>query len=397
MYNMRIIFRPMRHLSMLRIIVMLGCLFSVITVHAGNVSQTCQERHCVAIVDAGSTGSRLHIYAYDLDEKKAPIQIEQLWSKKIKPGLATIEPKQENIEAYVDELFAQAPEQNLPVYFYATGGMRLVSKPKQALYYQLIQQWFTMHPQWTLIDAKTITGQFEGALGWLAVNYNLGSLQDTDKPLVSVMDMGGASVQIALPVLHSNEISERDLMQMNIYGRHIELFVHSFLGLGQTEVSHQYFNSAPCFSNDYPLPNETRGQGDAITCQRDISYLINQVHQVNSLIAPVIAANPVSSWYAMSGLSTLVKNKLFNFSDNQFTNQALLQQADSELCQPSWNTLSNLYPDNDYTYINCLTSSYYYGLMVNGYGISPEQDIHYLPGDDEPDWTVGAVLYQTHA
>ena len=199
----------------------------------------CHEHHCLAIVDAGSTGSRLHIYAYDLDEHSTPIKIEQVWSNKIKPGFATIEPSSTVINAYLNNLFAEAPEQNLPVYFYATAGMRLVSAPKQQVYYEALNQWFVTHAKFNLITARTITGREEGVLGWLAVNYKLGSLQSNNKPLVGVMDMGGASVQVTFPAGHADVIDSSDLVPVDIYNRHLTLFVHSFLGLGQTEMSHQ--------------------------------------------------------------------------------------------------------------------------------------------------------------
>ena len=111
-----------------------ACLFLIasllaFTINAANAN--CQQQHCVAIVDAGSTGSRLHIYAYDLDKTNTAINIKELWSKKIKPGLATVDANQATLDAYLTTLFSSAPEANLPVYFYATAGMRLLPQPKQ--------------------------------------------------------------------------------------------------------------------------------------------------------------------------------------------------------------------------------------------------------------------------
>lgn len=368
------------------------CLYSSL-VNAGIL--TCQHRHCVAIVDAGSTGSRLHVYAYDVDKKQFPLNIDEIWLNRVSPGLASVELK--NLDTYLTTLFANAPQENIPVYFYATAGMRLVSSPKQQLYYQLLQNWFSTQASWILQDAKTITGKQEGIFGWLAVNYKLDTLQSSDKPMVGMMDMGGASVQIAVPAENTQGLESNDLVQLNTYGRHVTLFVHSFLGLGQTEVSHHYLNAPHCFPYDYILPNESIGQGDAQACQQDISSLINSVHHVERVVSPVLTANKKISWYAVSGLSTLVKNKLFHFNNNQFTSQEMLRQADNQFCHQSWPTLDKLPGQNDYTFINCLTASYYYGLLVNGYGIQPGEAVHFMPDEEEPDWTLGAVLQQHHA
>ncbi len=376
---------------MFRVVFVLFCLFTS-AVYAEPVSSVCQQRHCLGVVDAGSTGSRLHIYAYDLDDKKAPVNISQIWINKTTPGFANIEPNQETMDAYLKNLFANAPEENLPVYFYATAGMRLISKPKQLQRYKALEQWFSTRKQWTLLEAKTISGKQEGVFGWLAVNYQSGALQSADKPLASVMDMGGASVQVVIPVKNTDAADPDDLVQLDTYNRPITLFVHSFLGLGQTEVSHQFLNNAHCFSYDYPLPNESTGQGDAYSCQQDISKMIQSVHDVNHIVGPILANNPGTPWHAVSGLSSLVKNKPFNFVNNQFSSQDMLEQADNELCRQSWNTLQSKYSDNDYTFISCLTAAYYHALIVDGYGLLPTQPINFVADAEEPDWTLGAVL-----
>lgn len=363
--------------------------FFITFIHA---SVLCQTHHCVAIVDAGSTGSRLHIYAYDLDAHHYPTNITPIWSKKVKPGFATIESSNATVDTYLANLFDGAPEQNIPVYFYATAGMRLVSAPKQQLYYDAVNHWFATHTQFNLVIAKTITGREEGILGWLAVNYTIGALQSADKPLAGVMDMGGASVQVTFPAPALEHSQSKDVMYVDIYDRHITLFTHSFLGLGQTQMSNQYLNDAACFSNGYRLPNGEDGVGDAVRCQGHVSKLVNEVHQVNEIVYPTLVNSNVSTWYVISGLSTLVKNEPFNFPDEQFTSQTLLTTADNQLCQPLWQTLLEQYPMNEYIYSNCLTASYYYALLVNGYGLAANQPIHYLPDSKDVDWTVGVLL-----
>ncbi len=379
---------------MIHILFLVMCLFSSVT-HAEVENNRCQNRHCVAIVDAGSTGSRLHIYAYDLDSQERPIAIEQLWSKKVKPGLASIEPNQAAIDAYMNNLFDQAPEQNIPLYLYATAGMRLLSESKQHVYYNLLNHWVETQTQWTLMDVKTISGSQEGVFGWLAVNYKLGALQSANQPLAAVMDMGGASVQVSIPVEHSDLIDAHNRVEVNAYDKHVTLFVHSFLGLGQTELSHQYLNDKYCFPVGYPLPDDASGEGQASICQQDISRLINLVHHVDNIVKPVVANNPATPWYAISGVSMLVQSQPFYFKNDQFTSQDILNQADQGLCQQSWQTLNARFFGNDSTYMSCLSASYYYALMVNGYGLQPTQAIHYMASQDEPDWTLGVVIEQS--
>ncbi len=375
-------------------IVVLICWSVVFNVEAA--STTCEQQSCVAVVDAGSTGSRLHIYSYDLDSNNNPILIHEQWSKKIKPGFATLDPTQQKIGVYLNDLFDTAPVQNMPVYFYATAGMRLLPDTKQRSYYQALEQWFSSQKQWQLMESKTITGGEEGVYGWLAVNYQLGNLSSSNAPLVNVMDMGGASVQVTLPVQDVEKIDSKDLFQVDVYGRHLVLFARSFLGLGQTLLSQQFINSENCFSNGYPLPSGGAGQGDALSCQQDISKFINQTHHVDSAVKPVIARNANNTWYAMGGVASLLDSPPVFFGSRQFTNQALLEKANTEACQRSWQDLLAENQNNDYLYGTCLFSSYYYALMVDGYGLQPEEPVNFIAAGQGLDWSLGVVLHQQH-
>ncbi|WP_115705090.1 multidrug DMT transporter permease [Legionella sainthelensi] len=366
-------------------------LFAVIDVYAEPAS--CTEHQCIAVVDAGSTGSRAHIFAYDLDETNTPSQIHEIWSKKIKPGLATIEANQNTIDAYLTILFSGAPNQNIPVYFYATGGMRLIPQTKQKLYYKEIQSWFNQHSIWQLIEAKTITGNDEALYDWLAVNYHIGTLKSPSVEPIGVMDIGGASVQVAFPIQKNTETNKNSLVELDLYGKHINLFVHSFLGLGQNEVTHQLLDTNACFAEGYPLPGGNLGQGDALVCQQEASSLINRVHKVQSEVQPTLTANHVNMWYAIGGLANLVESDPFQFQNNQITNQDLLQQANALICHQQWDGLSTQFPDNEYIESFCLLPAFYHALMVDGYGISANQSVNYIPSTINLDWTLGVVLH----
>lgn len=356
----------------------------------------CVQHHCVAIVDAGSSGSRLHIYTYDEDAKHAPIHITEQWSKKIRPGFALVEARSNEVANYLNQLFSNAPVNNLPVYFYATGGMRMLPQPKQQQLYGLLNNWFSNQTQWRLIKAKTITGTEEGLYGWAAVNYQLGRLNDTQKDLVGIMDMGGASVQIAFPLPESLPINTSDVISFEQYGRRFNIFVHSFLGLGQAEVEHQFLDAPQCFANNYPMPDGTFAAGNGNQCKDEVADLINAVHGVHKTISPFLQQTPSLQWYALGGLVYTARSTPFNFQEGQFTSTDLLEKGE-QVCQKPWSDLTSQYPNEEYLYGYCLFSAYYYALMVNGYGIDAQQNLNYLTGNAEGDWTLGAVLLQNQA
>ncbi|MFI4963203.1 MAG: multidrug DMT transporter permease [Legionellales bacterium] len=381
---------------MLRYLLVFFTCISLISpnVHANSTTASCEGHQCIAVVDAGSTGSRLHIFSYDTDASNSPININEVWNKKIKPGLASIDANKNTIDAYMTALLADAPVKEIPLYFYATAGMRLLSAQKQQTYYQEIKAWFSAQSQWKLIQAKTITGNDEALYDWLSVNYQLGTFNSNTDRTIGVMDMGGASVQIVFPIKNTQQIQTNPQVEVDLYGKHYSLSVHSFLGLGQTEMSHQFLDSISCYSNNYPLPDGDSGHGNIQTCETEVSALMNAVHGVNNTMQPLLADNPVNSWYVIGGLSSLASTKPIQFDNNQLTLHQLVDQADSKLCQQPWDVLNTQYPNDEYIYQNCLSSAYYYALVVDGYGIDANQVINFLPPEQNIDWTKGVVLHK---
>ena len=377
---------------MARFLIFISCFFLLANnIFATNTS--CTEHQCIAVIDAGSTGSRLHIFSYDLDETNTPAHIVELWSKKNKPGFASLEANQDSIDAYLTILFSGAPIQHIPVYFYATAGMRLLPQAKQKIYYQNLKNWFNQHEEWLLIDSKTITGDNEALYDWLAVNYHLGTIQSTLNQFVGVMDIGGASVQIAFPIQKDPNLNQRSQVELDLYGQHINLFIHSFLGLGQNEMNHQLLDSTSCFPNNYPLPDGEMGQGNAQGCAKEIAFLINGIHKTNSVVQPALIKNQINSWYAIGGIAKLAESQPFQFPNNQLTTHDFLDQANNLACQQSWEELSSQFPDNESVDAYCLLPAFYYALIVDGYGFSPNQIVNYVPSAQNLDWTLGVVLH----
>ena len=356
----------------------------------------CERHYCAAVVDAGSSGSRIHWYRYDLDSQHNPIHIHEAYSKKIKPGLASIAQDSATIAGYMDELMHDFSKPNVPVYLYATAGMRLLPEAEQAHYYTEIKQWFATHPQWSLRDARTISGMEEGVYGWLSLNYHLQTLQDKSQPLVGLVEVGGASAQIAFPVRDTNGIDPQDYVNLTIYGRHIHLFSHSFLGLGINELFDHSQQYPVCFPNGYPLQNGTAGLGDAEQCHTEIGAVLQQDFHVDAVTDTALHRSTAPVWYTVSAVSALAVNPPFEFTDQEFTGPALLKQANQAYCQQSYSNLVAQYPNNDYIQKNCLLASYFSGLLVHGLGFEPDQAIHFAP-DYDGSWTLGVVLNPIHS
>jgi hypothetical protein len=360
-----------------------------------SASVVCPNHRCIAVVDAGNAASKLQIYSYDLDPSNTPIKIKKVLSKKIEPGFASINLNQRAINQYLSLLFSDVSDLNIPVYFYATSGMRKLSFSRQQTYYAKLNQWFTMQSQWKLVVAKTLKSQEEALYGWLAVNYERGALTSPSRSLVGVVDTGSGSVQIAFPVKNLQNINPNDIINLDLYGRHVSLFTHGFLGLGQDEIRPQYLDNGSCFPKHYPLPNGFSAAGDFSACEKLMKPLINDIHQVDTTVKSVIQSNPGQTWYIIGGLSAMLQEKPFTFGHQVFTNQEVALKANRQICQQDWSILGTIYPENKYIFAACLNASYFYSLFVEGFGIDKNQPIHYLSNKiSTNNWSLGVVLCQ---
>lgn len=366
-------------LIIIRLLMMLGMVFGCNILYASELG--CSDNSCVIVIDAGSTGSRLHLYQQRQDN------ISEIYSHKVKPGIASLAGDKAAICAYLTNLFSGLDSSaHLPVYFNATAGMRLLSSTQQQTIYAAVSQWMQSQP-YQLVEAKTITGKQEGVNAWLAVNY----FRQANEP-VGVMDMGGASVQIVFPLNSINQVKAENIAQVNFNGKAVTLFSHSFLGMGQTEMTHQFLNNPECYSQGYQLPNGQSGLGDEPGCQKKLMPMITRVHRIPRQVKKTLAANMPTHWIALGGVTYLAHSPLLNLADDSFSVAELIQQGQSKLCSVNWQQLKQSQFYDDYLYADCFNSAYYSALINQGYGISAATRIETLPEDAISDWTLGVAI-----
>jgi len=179
----------------------------------------------VAVFDAGSSGTRVHIYrplapAVSLSvAATVPEFAPNPSSKKVKPGLSSFAGKEEQVAAYMEPLSGfinehikqygmESPSGASPspasclVIFGATAGLRSVPNAAPKLL-EAAKSTISAAVPCTIGSFRVISGEEEGGYGWLSV-------QSLSKRLVGqtnaadgywgVLEMGGASMQVTLPL-----------------------------------------------------------------------------------------------------------------------------------------------------------------------------------------------------
>ena len=247
----------------------------------------------VVVIDAGSTGTRMHTYCFS--ETQLCQDAKHLRNSENKPGLASCSDA-ECLSALLSPLLEDAAQKvpaqfraSTPLAIRATAGFRLLGRQRAEV---LLKKIRVIVMQYGFKDAgvEVMTGDDEGLLQWIAVNSLLGTLNSNESTVV-VMDLGGASTQIAYAVRDDIETTARQqafirLLPLPGVGRMVKVYVHSFLGYGVVAARKKILQEAnisgveqnPCLPStelpaDQGAPLEL-GLGGAQPCVQLISTLL---------------------------------------------------------------------------------------------------------------------------
>jgi hypothetical protein len=199
-----------------------------------------------AIVDAGSSGSRIHLYevtpASPVATVKTLMQNEDVprglsWytgtngpgSEPANAGPQGVGPLLDALDAFLAA--SGIAKSSVPVDVMATAGMRLVDAASSASIYASVRDAITASGH-AARRVETISGQSEGVYAWADLNYLRGNFA-AGGPTEGVVEVGGASAQLAFVTTDATHPRAR---QVTVGATTYPVFSMSWLGLGQNQA-----------------------------------------------------------------------------------------------------------------------------------------------------------------
>ncbi|XP_069545579.1 ectonucleoside triphosphate diphosphohydrolase 7-like [Brachyistius frenatus] len=441
------------------------------------------------VVDCGSSGSRVFVYYWPphngnphtlLDIRQMRDRDRKPVVKKIKPGISTLANTPTHASGYLQPLLsfaaAHVPKnkhKETPLYILCTAGMRLLPESQQAA---ILEDLVTDVPVdfdflFSRSHAEVISGKQEGVYAWIGINFVLGRFDHADEedatvevttgsqnqqPIsrrrtVGIMDMGGASLQIAYEVPgaitfnspQEEEAGKSVLAEFNLgcdveHTQHVyRVYVTTFLGFGgnmarqryedqlvnNTHGKNRFLTSQTGLGEDKPyldpcLPvglsdtavrgNHTtylRGQGDWTRCQEAVRPFLGLHNGTMSpggvYQAPINFSN--SEFYGFSEFYYCMEDVLRiggPYSSEKYS------QAAKDYCSTKWSTLKQRLDNQlfsqqaDITRLKyqCFKSAWMYEVLHSGFRFPPDYPslkTAQLVYDKEVQWTLGAILFKT--
>lgn len=207
-----------------------------------------QESLFSIVIDAGSTGSRVHVFRFDgVSGRLLDVGGEAEVYRSTKPGLSACSRNRtclpELLQPLLDAAAAAVPAEqqpSTPIAVRATAGLRMLPGDQAD---QLLEETRKFVEGYNFLDAgvEVMSGDDEGKFQWIAVNSLLGALAPGGTPVV-VIDLGGGSVQIAYAVgsaaveAMEGERREAYIRELDLPGQAAEaaasVYQHSYLGYG---------------------------------------------------------------------------------------------------------------------------------------------------------------------
>ena len=261
------------------------------------------------VIDAGSTGTRIHIYSLVYCDGSKVVSLQNEIFHEIPKPLAafTSHPQKISDELLLPllslakrhvppELYAETP-----LTLKATAGLRLLPGKDSSTLLTMIKIYFKQEQPFLYYDSfkntewvSIISGKEEGVWAWMTINFllnKIGFLSHLNDPdmkdgfapsenalastvhTAAIMDLGGASTQLVFEVDHADQLyfshqtnltcslqNEREncenlkamLVPLEFGGKMYHLYQHSFLGFGLMEARKKIKASALLFSRNEP-------------------------------------------------------------------------------------------------------------------------------------------------
>ncbi|XP_055758101.1 ectonucleoside triphosphate diphosphohydrolase 6-like isoform X3 [Salvelinus fontinalis] len=192
--------------------------------------------------DAGSTGTRIHVFKFQLEDNEAPKLAHETF-RAIKPGLSAYADNPEKCKEGILELLEVAQDSipssvwsSTPLVLKATAGLRLLPGEKATHLLDRVREVFVESPFLSRGDSVSIMdGADEGISAWITVNFLIGGLHRSDTPTVGMLDLGGGSTQITFSPQDEKTIQTSPIDYMTsfqMFNSTHTLYSHSYLGLG---------------------------------------------------------------------------------------------------------------------------------------------------------------------
>ena len=190
--------------------------------------------------DAGSTGSRIHVYKFHADSSGS-LKLDDELFEQVKPGLSSypddIPGATASIKGLVDKALAYIPadkHSSTPLALKASAGLRILGEEKSVPILNGVKDLLNNQPFQQLWNPEIMDGTKEAVYSWVTLNYLADSFNkhgSSAKDTFGTLDLGGGSTQIAFAptdVTTKTNSAPENILKEKAFGKEWEVYIHSY-------------------------------------------------------------------------------------------------------------------------------------------------------------------------
>uniref|UniRef100_A0A803VZ38 Ectonucleoside triphosphate diphosphohydrolase 8 n=1 Tax=Ficedula albicollis TaxID=59894 RepID=A0A803VZ38_FICAL len=408
------------------------------------------------VFDAGSSHTSLFVYEWDSDKENNTGVVSQTLSCDVQgqgiSSYANNPPEAGNsLRECLDKALQVVPaekQRDVPAYLGATAGMRLLREQNSSATEQVLAEVAKTMQEYPVAfkGARILTGEEEGAYGWITINYLLDSftkyspkahtwLRPEAANIFGALDLGGASTQITF-MPEGSMLSQNEASEFTLYGYRYNIYTHSYLCYGQNEMlkrlakelieessssprvqhpcyprgyserlSPSWLRGSPCTAGGRPALGRSsvtlEGSGNASACLAALRKLFNfsACGQSRDCGLDGVQQPPLRGRFV--AFSAFYYNfKFLNLTEGQPL--AVVREAIEGLCTRSWEDLSSSYPKENPKRLPkyCANANYILTLLLDAYKFNESSWNNIIfqgkAGSADVGWTLGYMLNLTN-
>lgn len=393
----------------------MGALALALAGLSGCASATNSDVSYLGVIDAGSSGSRIHLYSIaghtvsevDLASSEIDTPLASFAAEPSQAGPAGIDPLLTDLDTFLND--TKVPASDITVSVMATAGMRKVAPDAATAIYASASSAIT-EAGFTLGTAETITGDQEALYTWTDANDLSGSWTSAAAHPVGIVEVGGASAQVAFAVSNATQAAELGASRVQLNGVNYNVFTHSYLGLGQNDARSSMLEAADARTACYPNGTDatvsfaasktvsipaTTAQFDFAECDRLYQDVITQT----------ATAFPLGQLAGISGFDQTdflgLRSIAFAASDFNVTStnaREQFQPAVTAVCTGAnaWSKVLDLYGGKSSSFSqNACANGSYISTLLNDIAVSDQRfNASAEINGQSPSWTRGFAVLQ---
>lgn len=433
-----------RPLTVLVAVISVIAIVTLVTVAVLQNKTLLQKYKFGIVLDAGSSHTAVYIYHWPAEKDNNTGRVMQVDTCKVNgPGISSYasDPWRagESLKACMQKAQRVVPssqQRETPLILGATAGMRLLNKENVSAsdeVFRAVEAALQKFP-FSFKGARILSGQEEGAFGWVTVNY-LDDRLNQGQETMGALDLGGASTQISfISNGYDGSESPDNSVTFRLYGNDYTLYTHSFLCYGKDQVlrlalagrtqtglglvsdpcfhlgysevrNYSDLYASPCVSERRPAGSATQfihsGTGDFLQCQEAVKRVFDHTQcdysrcSFNGVFQPQLKGSfgAFSAYYFVMNFLNLT---------NTSVPLAVAQGQLAHYCSTPWSDLVQRFPKTKMKYLAeyCFSGTYILTLLTQGYNFTAENygDIKFIKKikDSDAGWTLGYMLNLTN-